>query len=127
MGEEPDKGGLFKVRGGSVGVITKASHGEIIWSNPTTDTGIRCGWGRTYHICGVLPHDSEVGGVPSAGMSVNGLQCITDERTFHVQIFLLKGCGAAVGERATAPLRHVQNAHAGGSSAQAPENGALLQ
>ena len=57
-----DVGGVF---------ITEAPHGAITLGNPVTDVGGRRGQGRIYHICGVLPQDYEVGGVPSAEMSVN--------------------------------------------------------
>ena len=87
MGEETDKGKLFRLKGGSGGIITQELNGKITWGNPSTDAGIRCGRGRNYHICGVTPQDSGVGGGPSEGMSVNGTQYKSDDGASYVQAF----------------------------------------
>ena len=56
-----DEGKLFIVRGVGGGFIAQALYGEITWGNTATDSESRRGRGGTYHICGVLPHNYEVG------------------------------------------------------------------
>ena len=87
LGEETDEGKLFRVQVVGGGFITQAPHGAIAWGNTVTDAGSRRGWGRIYHICGVLTHNSEVGGLPNSRMSVNFPQRRSDAGTFHVQFF----------------------------------------
>ena len=77
---------------------TRAQYGARTWYNTAVYTGSRCGRGRTYHICGVLPQDYEVGGVTSTGMPRNSPQLRSDVGKFHVQTFSLGSCGAAGGE-----------------------------
>ena len=108
---------MFRVQGRGVSFITQAPHGVITCGNPATDAGSRRGWGRTYHICGVLTQDYEVSGVPSAGMSGNCSQCRLDEESLHVQAFLIKVHGATGREEVAAPLQHVWNARVGGATA----------
>ena len=79
MGEETDEGEFFGVWDSSVGVITQAPRGAITWGNPAIYAGSIFGWGRTYHIYGVLPQDSGFGGVASVGISRNDPQRRTDE------------------------------------------------
>ena len=90
MGEETDKGKLFRLKGGSGGIITQELNGKITWGNPSTDAGIRCGRGRNYHICGVIPQDYEVSGVPSAGMYGNCPHFSLDTGNFMYSHFILK-------------------------------------
>ena len=51
----------------------------------------------------------------------------SDAGTFHVQTFLLKGCGATGGEVAAAPLRHVWNSNGGRAAYEALEDGKLFK
>ena len=107
--------------------ITQALDGAITRDNTTTDVGSRRGRGRNYHIGGVLPQDSEVGGLTSDGMYINRPHCRSDVAIFHVKKFSLEGCSAAGGEGAAAPLQYVRNAYAGGADDQASEDSALFQ
>ena len=99
-----EKGKLLRVQGGGGGFITQAPHGTIILGNPATDAGIRRGRGRTYHICGVLTQDYEIGEVPSTGMSGNGPHRRSDEGAFHVHTFSLECCSFAGWEGVADPL-----------------------
>ena len=67
MRQEMDGGKLRIVWGVGCGFITQVPHGAITWGNPATDVGSQRGWGRIYHICGVLSRYSELGGVPISG------------------------------------------------------------
>ena len=127
MGEETDKGKFLRVQGVGGGFITQAPHGAITGVNPATDVGSLRGWGRTYHICGVLPQDSEVCGVPSAWMSGNFPQRRSDAVTFHVHKSSIEGRCATGGEWAASPLQHVENSHVVRTTDQALEDGALFQ
>ena len=99
-----DKGKLLSVWLIYGGFITQAPNGAITWFNPTTNAVSRRGQGVTHHIFCVLPQDSEVGGVPSAVMSVNLPQLRLDAGKFHVQKFSLEGRIAAGGEGAAVLL-----------------------
>ena len=127
MVDETDDGKFLRVWFVSGNFVTQAPHGSIIWGNPATDTGNQRGWGRAYHIFGVLPQDSEVGGVPSARMSRNFPQRMSDAGTFHLQTFSIEGRSDVEGGGAAALLRHVQNAHSGWADSRVFEDGALFQ
>ena len=85
-----DKVKLLRVRGVGSGFITHETHGSTTWGNTTTDVGIRRGRGSNYHICGVIPQDYEVSGVPSAGMYGNCPHFSLDTGNFMYSHFILK-------------------------------------
>ena len=75
---------------------------------------------------GVLTQGLEKRGLLGAGMPRSGPWCRETEGKFHVLSLLVKGGGVAGGERAAAPLLHVQNAHADEASDQTHTDNLLL-